>query len=102
LVAGITAFADGPEEMRQVIQHHIGIGVDQIKLSMSGEEVGYESAIFNFSLTSVRSQRSDLLKTATLLMRKLQHVWRQLIKPAVDFVHMLVLVTLSKCAFVMV
>ena len=39
LVAGITAHADGPDEMREVIQHHIGIGVDQIKLSMSGEEV---------------------------------------------------------------
>jgi len=39
LVAGITAFADGPDEMREVIKHHIGIGVDQIKLSMSGEEV---------------------------------------------------------------
>lgn len=39
LVAGITAFADGPEEMRSVIQHHIKLGVDNIKLSMSGEEV---------------------------------------------------------------
>ena len=39
LVAGITAFADGPEEMRSVIDHHIDLGVDQIKLSMSGEEI---------------------------------------------------------------
>lgn len=39
LVEGITAFADGPDEMREVIRHHIGIGVDNIKLSMSGEEV---------------------------------------------------------------
>jgi hypothetical protein len=39
LVAGITAYADGPEEMRSVIQHHIKLGVDNIKLSMSGEEV---------------------------------------------------------------
>lgn len=39
LVPGISAFADGPEEMREVIRHHINIGVDQIKLSMSGEEV---------------------------------------------------------------
>jgi hypothetical protein len=38
LVAGITAFADGPDEMREVIRHHANIGVDQIKLSMSGEE----------------------------------------------------------------
>lgn len=41
LVAGITAFADGPLEMREVIRHHVNIGVDQIKLSMSGEEVYY-------------------------------------------------------------
>jgi septum formation topological specificity factor MinE len=39
LVAGITAYADGPDEMREVIRHHINLGVDQIKLSMSGEEV---------------------------------------------------------------
>jgi len=39
LVAGITAFADGPEEMRQVIKSHVDLGVDNIKLCMSGEEV---------------------------------------------------------------
>ncbi|KAL9106631.1 MAG: hypothetical protein Q9227_008351 [Pyrenula ochraceoflavens] len=39
LVGGITAFADGPLEMREVIRHHIDLGVDQIKLSMSGEEI---------------------------------------------------------------
>lgn len=39
LVAGITAFADGPLEMREVIRHHVKLGVDQVKLSMSGEEV---------------------------------------------------------------
>lgn len=39
LVAGITAYADGPDEMREVINHHVKLGVDQIKLSMSGEEV---------------------------------------------------------------
>lgn len=39
LVASTTAFADGPLEMREVIRHHVDIGVDQIKLSMSGEEV---------------------------------------------------------------
>lgn len=41
LVGGITAFADGPEEMREVIREHVEIGVDNIKLSMSGEEVNY-------------------------------------------------------------
>jgi 16S rRNA U1498 N3-methylase RsmE len=39
LVAGITAYADGPDEMREVIRHHVNLGVDNIKLSMSGEEV---------------------------------------------------------------
>ncbi|KAH6696664.1 isoaspartyl dipeptidase-like protein [Leptodontidium sp. MPI-SDFR-AT-0119] len=39
LVAGITAYADGPDEMREVIRHHVNLGVDQIKLSMSGEEI---------------------------------------------------------------
>ena len=39
LVEGITAFADGPLEMREVIRHHIDIGVDTIKLSISGEEI---------------------------------------------------------------
>ncbi|KAI9688518.1 MAG: hypothetical protein M1822_001467 [Bathelium mastoideum] len=39
LVAGITAFAKGPLEMRETIRHHIAVGVDQIKLSMSGEEI---------------------------------------------------------------
>lgn len=39
LVPGITAYADGPEEMREMVRHHVNIGVDQIKLSMSGEEV---------------------------------------------------------------
>lgn len=40
LVGGITAFADGPDEMREVIRRHVNeIGVDNIKLSMSGEEV---------------------------------------------------------------
>jgi 2-keto-4-pentenoate hydratase/2-oxohepta-3-ene-1,7-dioic acid hydratase in catechol pathway/imidazolonepropionase-like amidohydrolase/pimeloyl-ACP methyl ester carboxylesterase len=39
LVPGITAFASGPLEMRETIRHHIGLGVDQIKLSMSGEQI---------------------------------------------------------------
>jgi len=39
LVPGITAFAKGPLEMREVIRHHIKLGVDTIKLSMSGEQI---------------------------------------------------------------
>ncbi|KAL4739217.1 hypothetical protein BDV11DRAFT_205281 [Aspergillus similis] len=39
LVPGITAYADGPEEMREVIREHVKLGVDQVKLSMSGESI---------------------------------------------------------------
>ncbi|KAI1615973.1 putative fumarylacetoacetate hydrolase [Exophiala viscosa] len=39
LVPGITAFAKGPLEMRETIRHHVKLGVDQIKLSMSGEQI---------------------------------------------------------------
>ncbi|TFK53070.1 isoaspartyl dipeptidase-like protein [Heliocybe sulcata] len=39
LCAGITAYADGPDEMREVIRHHVALGVDNVKLSMSGEEI---------------------------------------------------------------
>ncbi|KAL4922146.1 hypothetical protein BDW62DRAFT_173012 [Aspergillus aurantiobrunneus] len=39
LVPGITAYADGPEQMRQVIREHVDLGVDQVKLSMSGESI---------------------------------------------------------------
>lgn len=36
---GITAFASGPLEMREMIRHHIKLGVDNVKLSMSGEQI---------------------------------------------------------------
>ncbi|CUS10800.1 unnamed protein product [Tuber aestivum] len=39
LVPGITAYANSPEEIREVIREHVKIGVDQIKLSISGESV---------------------------------------------------------------
>ncbi|WAO95229.1 Amidohydro-rel domain-containing protein [Fusarium falciforme] len=40
LVAGITRFADGPQEMRDAIKYNIEtIGVDNVKLSISGEEI---------------------------------------------------------------
>jgi hypothetical protein len=40
LCASITAYADGTEEMRKVIRNHIvTVGVDTVKLSMSGEQV---------------------------------------------------------------
>jgi imidazolonepropionase-like amidohydrolase len=40
LVPGITAFAEGAEEMRSTVRRHIvDFGVDNVKLSMSGEEI---------------------------------------------------------------
>ncbi len=39
LVAGITAYADTPEEVIEQIAIHVETGVDNIKLSMSGEEI---------------------------------------------------------------
>lgn len=39
LVPGISAYADGPDEMREVIRRHVELTADQIKLSMSGEPV---------------------------------------------------------------
>ncbi|KAF2136479.1 uncharacterized protein K452DRAFT_353896 [Aplosporella prunicola CBS 121167] len=39
LVAGISAIAKGEEELRNVIREHIALGVDNVKLSMSGEEI---------------------------------------------------------------
>jgi imidazolonepropionase-like amidohydrolase len=39
LVAGITAYADTPEEVLEKIALHIETDVDNVKLSMSGEEI---------------------------------------------------------------
>ncbi|MCZ4519368.1 amidohydrolase family protein [Rhodococcus ruber] len=39
LVDGITAFADGPEEMRKQVRRNVEMGADLVKLSMSGEEI---------------------------------------------------------------
>ena len=54
LVAGITAYADGPDEMREVIRHHVNLGVDQIKLSMSGEEVRNCVLVLTYQLLRVQ------------------------------------------------
>lgn len=49
LVPGITQYADGPEEMRKVVRRTIEVGVDTIKLSMSGEEItGKQRAQHNY------------------------------------------------------
>jgi imidazolonepropionase-like amidohydrolase len=39
LVAGISNFVDGVDEMRKTVRMLIGVGVDLIKLIMSGEEI---------------------------------------------------------------
>ncbi|MGW6455746.1 amidohydrolase family protein [Streptomyces sp. NPDC055078] len=39
LVDGITAFADGPDEMRKQVRRNVAMGADLVKLSMSGEEI---------------------------------------------------------------
>ena len=39
LIKSITKFADGPEGMRKAVRELIDLGVDQIKLSMTGEEI---------------------------------------------------------------
>ncbi|MFI0446342.1 amidohydrolase family protein [Actinomadura sp. 6N118] len=39
LVKSITKFADGPEGMRRAVRELVDLGVDQIKLSMTGEEI---------------------------------------------------------------
>lgn len=75
LEPAITAFADGPEEMREVIRHHIDLGVDQIKLSMSGEEVRDSKPTLDALLTfAFRSQKPGLRRTVTSPMKKQQPV----------------------------
>jgi len=39
IIRSITKFADGPEGMRKAVRELVAIGVDQIKLSMTGEEI---------------------------------------------------------------
>jgi hypothetical protein len=103
LVAGITAFADGPDEMREVIQHHAKLGVDNIKLSMSGEEVCEMKISMhdgNFNLTSSRSPRFVLPRIATLPTRKLLHASTRHTSTAKGCVHMPELETLLQCVSV--
>lgn len=59
LAAGITTFADGPLEMREVIRHHKDIGVDQVKLSMSGEEVSISGGPLQSRMRSLTTVSSD-------------------------------------------
>jgi imidazolonepropionase-like amidohydrolase len=49
LIDGITAFADGPEEMRKQVRRNVAHGADLVKLSMSGEEItGNQHAADNY------------------------------------------------------
>jgi hypothetical protein len=97
LVAGITAYADGPDEMREVINHHVNLGVDQIKLSMSGEEVRNtkcQPPWENDADGLPRSLKSGPPKTATFQTRKQPHASRRHTSWAEDSVLMLAPVTL--------
>lgn len=71
LVAGITAAADGPDEMREVIRHHVDIGVDSVKLSMSGEEVSgiitSKQAVLLETAADYRSDNGDPFSSRLLL-----------------------------------
>lgn len=39
IIPDITKFADGPQEMRKVVREYIALGADNIKLSMTGDEI---------------------------------------------------------------
>jgi hypothetical protein len=71
LVAGITAFADGPEEMRQVIREHVTeVGADNIKLSMSGEEVRIDQVIGLYRDMLTWTDHGDQIRAGLLLYRR--------------------------------
>jgi septum formation topological specificity factor MinE len=100
LVPGITAYADGPDEMRQVIRHHVNIGVDQVKLSMSGEEVSITSSVpswLNVLMLS-RSLKSAQLRIVTFPMRRRRHVSKKHTASVDDYVPMPEHVIPSRCA----
>lgn len=90
LVASISAFADGPQEMREVIREHIALGVDNVKLSMSGEEVwlsffhllGWIDCVFSRSLKPGRR------RIATSLMKKRLPASTRYTSEANGFAHM--------------
>jgi hypothetical protein len=90
--------------MREVIRHHaINIGADQIKLSMSGEEVCTQLRFLTpMILTLLRSQKFVLLKTAIFPTRRQLLVSTKLTSWAVACAPTLVLEIPLKCAFVMV
>ena len=61
LVASITAFADGLEQFEKVVARHVEkIGADEVKLSMSGEELSFPAFATNsttLTLSSIRSPK---------------------------------------------
>ena len=60
LVACITAYADGPDEFEKVVNRHIDLGADQVKLSMSGEEVSRFSACLVVGSVSDSAQITEM------------------------------------------
>jgi hypothetical protein len=101
LVAGITAFADGPDEMREVIQRHAKMGVDNVKLSMSGEEVSCDSMLTitpSAELTMLaRSPRFVPLRIVISPMKRQLLVSTKRINMVFVSVHMPELVIRSRC-----
>lgn len=77
LVAGITVYADEPDEMREMIRYHTDLGVDQIKLSMSGEEVSSGCDLDITRKNRDLDYRFDQHKIVTSPMKRLRHVWRK-------------------------
>ncbi|EQB53322.1 hypothetical protein CGLO_06969 [Colletotrichum gloeosporioides Cg-14] len=62
LVASITRFADSPEEMRKVVRSNIVcIGVDNVKISMSGEEITGNRAAEDCYFTAAETAASKKL-----------------------------------------
>lgn len=101
LVAGITAYADGPEEMREVIRHHVNIGVDQVKLSMSGEEVRLFTFIVLYKKAQINNNRllkQNRHKIVTTPMTKQQLAWMKPTAWVQDSVLMQGHATRSRCA----
>ncbi|OJZ80603.1 hypothetical protein ASPFODRAFT_212357 [Aspergillus luchuensis CBS 106.47] len=80
LVDLITAYTDGLDEMRAVVQNHIALGVDQIKLSMLGELITQirdaEICYFAVALASCMLENPDpKLHHATTLLRPKEFQW---------------------------
>ncbi|KAJ5862122.1 hypothetical protein N7455_006190 [Penicillium solitum] len=91
LTAGITAYADGPLEMREVIRNHASLGVDQIKLSMSGEEIlesrSAQDSFFDETETAACVQEAHRLGLRVCSHARAQEAIAQCVKYGVDVIY---------------